>query len=82
MVDSPMAAALESTVLRVSDVVDLLPWFKCWPISSLISLISNSACWFALHSEIGPAHAIVRAQGLIVAFQYDAARFQNVAMVG
>ena len=35
-----------------------------------------------LHAEIGLADAIVRPQGLIVAFEHDAAGLENVAVVG
>src|SRR5438445_13814563 len=72
-----MAAAPESTVRRVSDVFEILSDALSWPIFVLPMVLF---CW--LHAEISPADAVVRPQGLIVAFERDAARFENVAMVG
>ena len=43
----------------------------------MVLLIARS-----LHAEIGLADAIVRPQGLIVAFEHDAAGLENVAVVG
>src|SRR5260221_11773188 len=78
-VDSPMAAAPESTVRRVSAVFDVpldaFSWFIfVLPIRWLIDR--------RLHAEIGPAHAVVRPQGLIVAFERDPAGFENGPVIG
>src|ERR1700712_6135849 len=75
-VDSPMAAAPDSTVRRVSEVFEfLLSWF----------IFVSSRWWFGcywLHAEIGLADGVVRPQGLVVAFKCDAAGFEHVAVVG
>src|SRR5713226_5281157 len=78
-VDSPMAAAPESTVRRVTDVLDVLSVIFCWlifilPVRSLIDRWS--------HAEIGPPDPVVRAQCLIVAFERDAASLEDVAVIG
>src|SRR5450756_1711124 len=77
-VDRPIAAAPESTVRRVSEAFDILLDALSWPIFVLpmVLLIVGS-----LHAEIGLADAIVRPQGLVVAFEYDAARLKNVAVI-
>src|SRR3954451_16722921 len=74
-VDSPMAAAPESTVRRVTAVFDLLSWFIFDPPFG--SLIHRR-----LHAEIGLADTVVRTQSLIVAFERNTACLENVAVVG
>src|SRR5438046_9809846 len=76
--DSPMAAAPESTVRRVTDVFDILLAILSWfilalPFRSLIDRL--------LHAEIGLAHAVVRPQSLVVAFARDAAGPDDVAVI-
>src|SRR5215469_585613 len=72
--DNPIAAAPVSTPRRVRDVFVDLRWFIVFPFFG--SMICDS------HAEIGPAHAIIRAQGLVAPFESDAARFENVAVIG
>src|SRR5207245_11663769 len=48
-----------------------------WPIFVLPMVLFS---W--LHAEISPADAVVRPQSLVVALERDAARFENVAVVG
>src|SRR4051794_37510312 len=78
-VDTPTAAAPESTVRRVIDVFDIPPdtlsrFIFFLPIRSLMAR--------SLHAEIGLAHTIVRPQSLIVAFERDAAGLEDVAVIG
>src|SRR5688572_22467869 len=74
-VDRPMAAAPESTVRRVSDVFDIL----ASPIF-VLPMVLLIVCWS--HAEIGLADAVISPQGLVVAFQCDAAGFEHVTVVG
>src|SRR6266436_9894045 len=78
-VDSPMAAAPESTVRRVTDAFDILLAILSWLILvlSFRSLIDR-----LLHAEIGLAHTVVRPQSLVVAFERDAAGLEDVAVIG
>src|SRR6185312_1848357 len=78
IVDSPIAAAPDSTVRRVSEVFEIFPDALSWPIF----VPSNIVVCRWLHAEIGLADAVVRPQGLIVAFERDAAGFEHIAVVG
>src|SRR5260221_8847481 len=78
-VDSPMAAAPESTVRRVTDVFDILLDILSWLIFVLpIGLLIDRL----LHAEIGLADTVVGPQGLIVAFERNAAGLKDVAVIG
>src|SRR5258708_12843392 len=75
-VDSPMAAAPESTVRRVTDVFDILLDILSWLIFVLpIGLLIDRL----LHAEIGLADTVVGPQGLIVAFERNAAALKALA---
>src|SRR3954471_22642797 len=73
-----MAAAPESTVRRVSDVFETLSDALSLPIFRP----PNGVIYRWLHAEIGLADAVVRPQGLVVAFEHDASGFENVAVIG
>src|SRR5689334_3463388 len=72
--DNPNAAAPDSMPRRVRDVVVDLRWFIVIPFFG--SMVCGS------RAEIGPAHSVIRAQGLVASFESDAASFENVAVVG
>src|SRR5260370_37441113 len=78
-VDSPMAAAPESTVRRVTDVFDILLDILSWLIFVLpIGLLIDRL----LHAEIGLADTVVVPQRLIVAFERNAAGLKDLAVSG
>src|SRR5262245_15415480 len=72
--DNPIAAAPVSTPRRVRDAVVDLRWFIVIPFFG--SMVYGS------HAEIGLADAIIRAQGLVAPFESDAARLENIAVIG
>src|SRR5258708_13253948 len=77
-VDSPMAAAPESTVRRVTDVFDILLDILSWLIFVLpIGLLIDRL----LHAEIGLADTLVGPPGLIPAFQLTAPALTNVSVI-
>src|SRR3981189_3892295 len=79
IVDSPMAAAPESTVRRVTDVFDIplttLPWL-------ILLLRFRSLIDGLLHAQIGLAHTVVRPQSLVVAFERNAAGLEDADVIG
>src|SRR5882757_9579726 len=78
-VDSPMAAAPESTVRRVTDVFDVFSAPLSWLIFVLpLRLLIDRS----LHAEIRLADTVVRPQSLVVTFERDAAGLEDVAVIG
>src|SRR5258707_9358507 len=78
-VDSPMAAAPESTVRRVTDVFDILLDILSWLIFVLpIGLLIDRL----LHAEIGFADTVAGPQGLFVAFDPNPPGLKDLAVIG